>query len=61
MTLQMTLKMTLNHQNNTINRFFQLKSLENGYYTCAQMFFVKNDIFSYLTLKLTFDLEDDLE
>ena len=23
--------------------------------------FVKNDIFSYLTLKLTFDLEDDLE
>ena len=24
-------------------------------------FFVKNDIFSYLTLKLTFDLEDDLE
>ena len=23
--------------------------------------FVKNDIFSYFTLKLTFDLEDDLE
>ena len=49
----MTLKMTLNPQNNTINGF----SSQNPMKKVLQMFLallVKNDIFTYLILKLTF-------
>ena len=61
MTLQMTLKMTLNRQKKYYKSIFPFKIPWKWVLHMHLDVFVKNDIFSFLTLKLTFDLEDDLE
>ena len=41
--------------------FFQTKSNETGVLHMFLALFLKNVFFAYLTLKITYDLEDDLE
>ena len=69
----LTLKISLDRQNNTTNGFFRQNRINiNGcfrqnpkkkrYYTIMFLaLFVKKGTFAYLTLKLSFDLEDDIE
>ena len=52
--------MTFNHLNNTINVFSRHNPIKRGI-THALALFDNNHIFAYLTVKLTFDLEDNLE
>ena len=56
----LTSKMTFNNQNNTINVFSSQNPTERGNKN-ALAGFAKNHILFYLTLKLTFDLEENLE
>ena len=48
------LKMTLDHQNNTINGFFRQNPTKKEVLHMFLALFVKKRIFAYLTLKLTF-------
>ena len=52
--------MTFYHQNNTTNLFSSHNPIKRGI-THALALFGNNDIFAYSTLKLTIDLEDNLE
>ena len=56
----LTLNMTLNHLNNTINVFSSHNPIKRGI-THAIALFGNNHIFANLTLKLTFDIKDNLE
>ena len=49
-----TLKMTLNPHNNTINGFSCQNPTKKKYYTFSYRNLLKNDIFAYLILKVTF-------
>ena len=50
----LTLRMTLKHENNLRNAFFSENYTKMRYYTCFYLYWLKK---SFLTLKLTFDLE----
>ena len=50
--------MTFNHQSDTINVFSSQNPTKRGFKN-ALAIFGENLIFSYFTLKLTFDLEDN--
>ena len=52
--------MTIKHQNNTINAFPSHNPMKRGI-THALALLCNNHIFAYLTLKMTFDLEENLE
>ena len=56
----LTLKMPINHQNNTINVFSSHNPMKRGI-THAIALFCNNHIFAYLTLKMTFALEENIE
>ena len=49
-----TLKMTLNLQNNTINELSGQNPMKKEVLHMFLALLVKNDIFAYITLKLTF-------
>ena len=54
--------MTLNHQNNIRIKLFSQNYTETRYYTRYYWFYLfKNQIFIHSTIKLTFDLENELE
>ena len=54
------LKMTLDHQNKTINGFFRQNPTKKRYYTCSQLYLLKKVFWLIWPWNWRFDLEDDL-
>ena len=56
----LALKMTLDHQNNTINGLFRQNPTKKRCYTCSQLYLLKKVFLLIWAWNWRFDLEDDL-